>query len=103
MSRQSRILCGVPQEYCAGGRLITDQMLGTNKCHSSRSEAFRCKVDYLVNVLGYEQIGSREFSPSDGGPVLVLTKKMRFGGLLRSGKEGTRFMPAGRRNSGLII
>lgn len=103
MSRQRRVLCGVPREYCTGGKLITDQSLGTNKCHISRGAAFDCRVNHLVNVLGYKQIGSKEFSPPDGGRILVLTKRIRYGGLLRSGKEQTRFMPAGRSNSGIII
>lgn len=103
MSRKIRVLCGVPKEHCTGGHLQTDQTFNTGKAHSGHSEAFACMARYLVFVLGYKRVGGREFAPSDGGPILVLTKKMRYGGLLVSGKEG-RFMPERRRvgNRGVI-
>lgn len=98
------MLCGVPQEYCTGGTLNTDQRLGTTKSHGSHEQAFKCMRHYLMEVLGYTQAGSREFRPPDGGPVRVLTKKIRFGGNLRAGK-GDRFMPDGRDvgHRGIII
>ena len=86
-------LCGVPQEHCEGGFRITSKSLGGKKgcrVHSSSSEAFRCYARYLVRVLGYQRIGPREYRPPDGGPVLVLTKKCRFGGRLRPGKSGEK-------------
>lgn len=58
------------------------------KCHSSPEEAFKCMAKHLVRDLGYTQIGPREFSPADHGPVRVLTKKSRFGGVLKAGKGG---------------
>ena len=101
--RMSRMwLCGVPQSRCTGGNVVTSEGLGkiTKKAHSSPHEAFRCHARYLVKELGYVQIGSREFRLGDG-PILVLTKKSRFGAELRPGKLG-RWMPA-KRNSGAII
>jgi len=75
------------------------------KAHNSAPEAFKCHARYLIKVLGYEQVGSREFRPPDGGPILVLTKKCRFGGVLRKGKGsgegGNRVMPR-RRLGGFI-
>jgi len=74
---------------------------GVIKVHHTSAEAFRCRARWLVKVQGWEQIGSREFR-KDGEPVLVLSKKCRFGGVLRSGKtggEGTsmgRVMPSDR-------
>lgn len=104
MSRKSVVLCGVPNAFCCGSKYTTDQMLPP-KCHGSHIEAFRCMKRYLCNHLGYEQIGSREFRPVNGGPVRVLTKKTRFGARLRAGKLGERFMPEDRvaGNRGTII
>jgi len=104
MSSQQRIICGVPKEHCTGGHLQTDQVFTTNKAHSNHVDAFNCMARYLVKVLKYTRIGSRDFAPPDGGPVRTLTKKMRYGGLLVYGKEHTRFMPEKRRagNRGVI-
>lgn len=103
MSSRYRILCGVPKEHCQGGKLVTDQKLSTNKCHSDRAGAFRCMAHYLTKVLGYTRIGAREFKPPPGsnGYVRVLSKKSRYGGKLRTGKEHTRYMPEEGR--GLIV
>ena len=105
MSRQYRVMCGTPKEHCNGSRLVTDQTFQSNKCHRSHEEAFRCHARYLVRVLGYTQIGSRDFQAPNGGPVRVLSKKIRFGSKLRLGKEGSRFMPEDREagNRGTII
>ena len=104
MSKQLRVLCGVPKEYCIGGPLVTKQMLNTDKCHGSHDDAFRCMAHYLTKVLGYTRIGGREFRPPDGGPIKVLTKKIRYGERIVAGKEG-RFMPERRNvgNRGVIL
>lgn len=99
-----RVLCGVPNTDCTGSAYITQQQIPP-KAHGSRGEAFRCMTRYLMSQ-GYERIGQREFRPPNGGCILVLTKKSRFGGRLRTGKraEGgtstSRFMPD--RGAGLI-
>lgn len=103
MSRDSRVLCGVPKEFCQGGKLTSDQSLGTNKVHRTHSEAFACYRRYLIEVKGFRQIGPRDFAPADGGPVWVLTKRSRFGARLRTGKEGSRHMPSGKRNQGVVV
>ena len=101
------VLCGVPREHCTGYKVPVSSGLGKDTwAHGDRASAFRCKRNYLVKVLGYTQVGNREFSPPDGGPILVLTKKIRFGGRLRKGKRGTghsgtRDMPA-KRTGGLV-
>ena len=109
MSTKYRVLCGVPALQCTGGSYITDQAL-SDKAHSSRLEAFKCMRKYLTKQ-GFTQIGPREFRPPDGGPIRVLTKKSRYGGLLRQGKSGeegrmggSRFMPdmPKRRTQGTI-
>lgn len=102
MSRQLRILCGVPSDECTGGLLQTDQQLGTNKCHTSRSDAFRCMKRHLERG-GFKQLSSREFENPENGFIRVLPKKSKFGGRLRSGKgeQGARFQPEQR--AGLII
>lgn len=103
MSRQYRVLCGTPKEHCFGSKLITDQAIGSGKCHRTHDEAFKCYANYLVNVLGYKRLSAREFQLNDE-PVLVLTKKMRYGAHLRWGKERGRFMPSGRSgNRGVVI
>ncbi len=105
MSRQIRVLCGVPKEYCTGGHLQTDQVFASNKAHSGHSEAFKCMAHYLTQILGFRRVGSRDFAPPDGGPIRILTKPIRYGGLLVYGKEHTRFMPEKRNvgNRGVLI
>ena len=99
MRKQIRVLCGVPKEHCVGGKFVTDQMFTTDKAHSSHEDVFKCMARYLVRVLGYKRMGSRDFAPPDGGPIRILTKKIRYGGLLVYGKEQARFMPE-KRNAG---
>lgn len=105
MSSRYRVLCGVPKEYCSGSKLSTDQAFPTDKCHSSHTEAYRCMARYLVKVLKYTALRNHSFAPPDGGPVRILTKRSRYGGLLIFGKEHTRFMPEKRRqgNRGVIF
>ena len=103
--KPAKHLCGVPKEKCNGSFVHTNHGLiaGSEglKSHSSPGAAFNCMKRYLLKQ-GYTQVGSKEFSPPDGGPVRVLTKKSRYGGALRSGKEGTRHEPYHKR-SGVII
>jgi len=93
------ILCGTPDEHCCGGKLNSDQGLQHKKCHSNREEAFRCYTKYLVKVLGYKRIGPRDFF-KEGEYVLMVSKKSKFGGYLKTGKELTRYMPDERKSAG---
>lgn len=100
MSRRRKVLCGTPTEECTGSSFVTDQKLSSKKAHPTHEEAFDCHASYLVRA-GFKRLGMREFQSPDGGPIRMLTKKSRFGGRLRSGKEGTRYQP--ERGAGLII
>lgn len=101
MSRRYRWLCQTPTGYCKGSKTIVAPAMAGRLSHASAEEAFRCYVAYLLSQ-GYKRVGSREFAPPDGGPVLVLTKKSRYGARLRGGKEG-RVMAGGPFNDGVII
>lgn len=81
-----KVLCGVPKGHCQGGRTTVNHN-DAAKAHGSHSEAFRCMAHYLVKILGYTRIGSREFINPNDGYVNVLTKKSRYGILLRRGKS----------------
>lgn len=95
-----KVLCGVPDLHCSGGKYMTDQQLPA-KAHSSHKQAYECMVHYLTTVKGYTRLqSSRTFKPPDDGPCIVLTKQSRYGERLRSGKEG-RFEPKVGR--GVII
>ena len=106
--------CGVDPTYCSGGSLPVNAMLRSHikKYHNSPEEAFKCCAADLVRQ-GYTKIGARDFAAPDGGPIRVLTKRSRFGGVLRGGKRGeaggggspTRLQPyhrGGKCKSGLI-
>lgn len=95
-------LCGVSKEYCTGFLAPLNHGLEKEnlKAHASTSEAFNCMKHSLL-AQGYTQVDSRAFQPPDGGPIRVLTKRIRFGGKLRNGKEGTRNMP-NRHNGGIF-
>jgi hypothetical protein len=56
------------------------------KVHATPQEAFACHARYLISQ-GYTRLGQREFH-KEGEPIRVLTKKSRFGGILRGGKKG---------------
>jgi hypothetical protein len=99
MSKTNRYVCGVPAAHCTGGKVTTDQQINSGKAHTTPSDAFNCMARYLVQVLGYKRVGGREFDPQDGGPIRVLTKKSRYGGKMKLGKEG-RYMPDERRHGG---
>jgi hypothetical protein len=94
MSRQIRILCGVPKDDCIGGILHTDQKLSTTKCHTTRAEAMRCMKRHLEHI-GFVQLSPREFVDPDNGYIRILPKRSRFGGRMRAGKgeDGARFEP----------
>jgi len=98
------VTCGVPKEHCSGAKLQSDMQL-PDKYHVDRDQAFKCMRRYLIKILGYTAIGPREFY-KEGHPVLVLTKKIRYGGELRRGKSSgevkvKRLMPK-LRTRGLI-
>jgi len=98
-------MCGVPDEHCTGGKLVTDQGLGHNKCHSGRVDAYRCMARYLVSVLGYARGGGNTFTPPDGGYTRMLGSPSKYGGLLVWGKGHNRFMPSKHHvgNRGTIV
>jgi len=83
----------------------------SKRLHVSPRDAFRCYSRYLIEIAGFERVGSKEFRPPGGGEILVLTRPGRYGGKMRKGKPGTgtsatRFMPRSARKttrSGLII
>lgn len=100
MSRRIKVLCGTPDHHCTGAPFVTDQQLRFRKAHAGNEEAFHCYARHLL-LDKYIQIGPREFRPADGGPIRLLTKKSKFGGRLRDGKEHTRYQP--ERGAGLII
>lgn len=101
-------MCGVPRDKCTGGQEnLNAGLQGPRKVHPTSEAAFNCHKNFLISQ-GYTQVGSRDFSPPDGGPVRVLTKKSKFGARLRNGKEGTRNMSnvkikGGGRRSGQIL
>lgn len=98
-SKPYAYLCGVPSEKCAGIRLTVNHGLGGGtRGHVSPEEAFKCHARHLLKE-GWVQVGPRDFRPPDGGPILVLTKRTKFGGKLRSGKEGNRNMPMNQRGA----
>jgi hypothetical protein len=75
----------------------------SGKLHGTREEAFRCYCAHLQRQ-GYERVGQREFS-LNGGPVLVIDKRSRFGSPFRGGKESdktkSRYTPM--RGRGAVV
>lgn len=100
--RQYAYACGVPTEKCCGSVAKVNKGCAglIRKTHGSAQAAFDCMKSHLIKQ-GYTKIGSREFSPPDGGPVRVLTKRRRYGGKFRPGKEGR--VRAGGNRPGVII
>ena len=85
-------VCGTPKEFCGGSNTNVNHGLGgVIKTHNSPEDAFVCYKRYLIKQ-GYTATGSQTFAAPNGGPVLILTKKGRFGAKLRTGKEATRNM-----------
>ena len=90
--RRKRRLCGVPSPECSGAAMRHSPALPADlKSHATPEEAFACHRAWLLRQ-GYRQIGGREFL-SPEGTVRVLTRKRRFGAVLRGGKE-ERLMPS---------
>jgi hypothetical protein len=86
-------LCGVPPHECCGSHLkLAPGLPAELKSHATPQQAFECYRAWLLRQ-GYHQIGSREFETPAQDGIVVLTRKHRFGALLRGGKEG-RYMPA---------
>ncbi len=98
--RGKKYLCGVPSTECCATHSKTSNGLKNAKLHSSPEDAFKCYKNYLIRD-GYTQIGSREFS-KNSGPIMVLTKKSKFGSMVRGGKA-ERFMPSGEATGGTVI
>ena len=102
-----KYLCGVPKEHCSGTTSYLINITAVIKVHNSPEEAFNCHAKYLINKLGYKRVGSREFDLNDGSPVRVLTKKSKFGGVLRTGKheqvKAKRLVPRHEALGGVII
>jgi hypothetical protein len=97
------VICQTPDQHCGAAVVQVNARMGKSaKAHGSSTEAFLCYKRYLVNVCGYTQIGGREFRPPDGGPILVLTKKIRYGARLRGGKQG-RYQPDDPHFAGTIV
>ena len=103
MSKKAdRVKCQTPVAHCTGSITPMAPALLGLKTHSSHEEAFDCYVAYLKKI-GYRQIGAHEFVLFEDQPVLVVSKRSRYGARLRLGKEGSRHMSGGVRNSGLIV
>ena len=108
------VACPTPELHCSGGTMARNAGIRYEKIkfHQSHPESFRCYVRYLIRVKGYTRIPymARCFRPPDGGPVMMLTKKSKFGAAMRTGKKGeggttkaSRWMPYTKGRSGLII
>lgn len=83
--------CPVPNQFCNGTRVNDSDKLTCGKCHGSSREVKACQKRHLLVNLKYVQgESSREFVPSDGGPVLVVSKKAQRS---KSGKEGRHHAP----------
>lgn len=103
----SHVVCGVG-DGCTGNKVSVNAFVRSQitRAHADHGEAFDCKAASLVRQ-GYKRLGPREFQKDDG-PILILTKRTRFGVRLRGGKSsdksGARFnVPKRRGNrSGLI-
>jgi hypothetical protein len=89
---RKRRLCGLPAHECRGDAVTLTPGLPALKSHATPEEAFDCYRAWLRRQ-GYRQVGGREFEAPEGGRVVVLTKRSRFGARLRGGKEG-RHMPS---------
>ena len=103
MSRRI-VACPTPKEHCTGGKRLTNASMRDKgvRYHQTHGQAYKCYRRYLVRILGFEDMGNREFRPPDGGPRVMLTKKSRFGASMRLGKEGARWQPPGSRGGTII-
>jgi hypothetical protein len=102
-AKPSKYFCGVEQHLCGGSTFIGSGSMKASrlKVHASPEAAHACMGSALVKE-GYTKLDNCTFRPPDGGPVRVLTRPGRFGARLRSGKEGSRHMPA-KRTGGVVI
>jgi hypothetical protein len=98
--RSKRRLCGVPYQECHGDLSQLSPGMSGLRSHASPEDAFECHRAWLIRQ-GYRPVGSREFASPDDGRIVVLTKRRRFGAVLRGGKGG-RHMP-GLHLGGTII
>lgn len=102
--------CPSPQERCLGTRVECNGGISKSsksiRIHSSREDAFRCYVRYLLSQ-GYKPYGiNRRDFESPSGSILVLDKMTHFGAELRQGKTAKgkktkRVVPMKR--GGLIV
>jgi hypothetical protein len=97
-------LCGTPSEQCTGSLAKLNHALEGRglRAHTSSASAFDCQRRYLIHV-GYTQLDGTSFAAPNEGPILVLTKKSRYGGKLRNGKEGTRNQPLGKHGGFIFL
>lgn len=84
MSRRVAVACGTPEGECNGYHIPADNSKKYFQGHDSHEAAYRCYANYLKRQ-GYQEHANREFH-KPGEPVIVLTKKSRFGLALRAGK-----------------
>lgn len=93
-----KVLCGVPSEFCSGGNYVVSSGLGrSRKVHKDHEEAFKCHSNFLISQ-GFKKIGIKEFIDPKDNTIRILTRKSKFGGKLRKGKEGSRAMPSNTNN-----
>lgn len=82
-----KIICGTPRQFCCGTMTKANKSLNSGiMTHATPQEAFKCYAHFLLKT-GHTQVGNREFAPDNGGPIVILTKKCRFGAPLRPGKS----------------
>ena len=92
-----KYVCPTPKHECNGTtfRATNIGLRQSIKAHNTPEEAFRCYVAHLKKQ-GYKQTGARTFQ-REGEPVKILTKKSKFGAVLRGGKmskdTGRRVVP----------
>ncbi len=104
----NKYACNTPSDHCSGSLETMNNLFSktkNRKLHVTSEDAFKCYERHLLST-GHERIGSREFRQPNGEGILVLTKKCRYGGRMRLGKEGNRYVPKSARKSmkhGLIV
>lgn len=84
------VMCGTPAEKCYGKNVQIPTSMASQtrglKAHPTTEDAHKCYCRYLISI-GYERLGAREFTKGPDEPILLLNKKSKFGGILRSGKS----------------
>jgi len=77
-----------------------DDVWAEMRAHGSSTDSFNCHARYLVAECNAIQINPRDFCMNGGeGPIRTLTKKSRFGGVLRPGKSAGEGGPTNRHNA----